>query len=268
MKALTKLSCLILCLALLLGSLTSCDTLKELVDKYGDNITLPSGGDEIDPNKYAASVRIVFATNDDKMKAAVDAMSSSSTILSDGFNLSVHTTANTGSASVENTYTYINGMIFHRLLIQSGEISVEKLERSAFDDSAAETLLNKAGAGASIDTSDFNTCDASEGDVVSSYICSDIKDDAKASLEGIITSRFAAIGADVKLEDVYFTLDTKNDVATSSVLSCSFKITMDGKIYEITMHTYTDYDYSADVQIDIPDNFGSYSDVSYEDIIG
>ena len=39
-------------------------------------------------------------------------------------------------------------------------------------------------------------------------------------------------------------------------------------VYEVTMRTYTDYNYEADVVITAPDNKDNYTVVSYKDIIG
>ena len=240
MRAFTKLSCLIICLALLFGTLTSCDVINGLLNNQGA---------KADPDKYTASVRIAFATNDDKMKAAVDAMSSSAVIMSDGSNLYVNTIAQTGGASVENTYTLVDGMLFHSLSISSGEITAMQKERSFADEFALEDILNKAGAAAGIDSSDFETVDSyTEGGLdVSS--CSGATDEIKNDIEKLLSPRFAALGAEVKVEDVYLTLEKNGELIVSSVLSVSFKINMDGKVYEITMRTYTDYDYTAEVEI-------------------
>lgn len=259
MRAFTKLSCLIICLALLFGTLTSCDVINGLLNNQGA---------KADPDKYTASVRIAFATNDDKMKAAVDAMSSSAVIMSDGSNLYVNTIAQTGGASVENTYTLVDGMLFHSLSISSGEITAMQKERSFADEFAIEDILNKSGAASGIDSSDFETVESYTEGGLDVSACSGATNEIKNDIEKLLSPRFAALGAEVKVEDVYLTLEMDGELIVSSVLSVSFKINMDGKVYEITMRTYTDYDYTAEVEISTPDDFGSYEDVSYGDIIG
>ena len=52
-----------------------------------------------------------------------------------------------------------------------------------------------------------------------------------------------------------------------SALSVSFEININGKVYEVTMHVYTDYDYSADVSITLPTDSEGYETVSYDKII-
>ena len=91
MSTFKRLVCLLICIILTFGCLSSCN---ETDDPTGDGGTGGDGGEiQLDPRKYEAGVRVVFATNDDKMKDAVDNMSSSSVILADGDNLCVSTSA-------------------------------------------------------------------------------------------------------------------------------------------------------------------------------
>ena len=122
--------------------------------------------------------------------------------------------------------------------------SPKEKERSFADELAIEDILNKAGAASGIDSSDFETVESyTEGGLdVSS--CSGATNEIKNDIEKLLSPRFAALGAEVKVEDVYLTLEMNGELTVSSVLSVSFKINMDGKVYEITMRTYTDYDYT------------------------
>lgn len=255
MSRLNKLVCLICCLAIALGCLASCDIIDGL------------GNAEINPNKYEASVRIVFATDDDKMKDAVDSLSSSSVILSDGENVSVLTTAGSDDARVTDSYRLFDGTLYHSLEIVYGDYSAESLEKAELNEIDKALLLNNVGPSADVDVTDFNTVEENGADGIYTYTCTDITDEARASLLEILASDFDSIGAEVRLTDVTYVLDTKNDIEIGSTLSCSLEITVDGATYLVTMRTYTEYDYSARVNITAPENADDYTSVSYEEII-
>ncbi len=255
MSRINKLICLLVCLAISLGCFASCDILEAL------------GSAEINPNKYEAKVRIVFATNDDKMKPAVDAMNSSSVIRADGENIVVITEASGKDTSLTDTYSLYEGTLYHWLLIASDIYSAETKEKAELDEIDKALLLNNVGPCANVDVSDFNSCEESGADGLYTYTCTEITDEGKESLLEILTPKFDTIGATVRIVDVSYILETKNDIELSSTLSCSFEITLGGEAYEITMRTYTDYDYTAKVNIEAPADAEGYTEVSYEEII-
>ena len=251
MRASKKIGCLIICLAMLFTCLTSCDII----------------GGKIDPDKYQANVRIAFATNDDNMKGTIDAMSSSSVIMADGDNISLHTTANSGDTSVNNSYVLLDGVLYHHLLIISGDYSAESTKKANVDEESKDDIISKAGTGADIGLIDFETSEMYIDGGLDVYSCSDITSEAKDSLENILTSDFSTLGATVSIKEAYYTLEMKDGVEMGSALSVSFEININGKVYEVTMHVYTDYDYSADVSITLPTDSEGYETVSYDKII-
>jgi len=265
MSTFKRLVCLLICIILTFGCLASCN---ETDDPTGDGGTGGDGGEiQLDPRKYEAGVRVVFATNDDKMKDAVDNMSSSSVILADGDNLCVSTSAKTDSTSLDEKYTLIDGTLYHFISIASGEYTIQLKEKAEFTEVDRIVVLADAGTGAHIGISDFATCDTKGADGKYTYTCSDIKDDAKKSLEGILSDSFSSLDATVSISSVSFILEADGDFELNSVLSCNLQISMDGQIYEVTMRTYTDYDYEAEVNIEAPADADAYKDVPYEEII-
>lgn len=257
MSNLRKLTALLICVVLVVSTLVSCDVLDNL------------GGDKIDTSKYAAKVRIVFASNDDKISPVLDIMNSQSNIEVDGDNIYVKTVAKTNSISILNSYTLIGDSIYHLTTVDNGVQSASIREKATFTETDRFLLISEVGAGSSIDAEDFEVSDKiGEVDGVKSYNCRNISSDAKLSLEKTLAERFAMIGATVSVKGVTLSLDKKGSVVMNSVLSCDLEITLDGTVYEVTVRTYTDYSYGADVKIEAPADVADYTDVSYEDIIG
>ncbi len=253
-----KLFALLLCLTLLCGSLASCDILDRL-----------QGGSKRDADKYKAEVRVVFATNDEKMSDAVNAMSSSATIKADGENMSVLTTAQSGDTTLTETYTVLDGMLYHFLSVQSGAYYADKREKAELSDTDTYMLLSEIGIGADIDITDFETSRESEGaDGKKTYNCSDITDQAREGLHASLSDDFAPLAATVNIKDVTFILETEGELEMKTTLSCDLEIIMNGESYEITMRTYTTYDYDVRPEISAPSDADAYKEVYYKDILG
>ena len=116
MISLRKALALIICLTLVCGCLASC----EILDALGSGSQT-----KVDPDKYEATVRIVFASNDSKMKAALSAVSSTSTVRSSGSSLEVYTEGKGSDISVTDSYILTGGMLY--LPVDSGVFTARYL---------------------------------------------------------------------------------------------------------------------------------------------
>lgn len=255
MISLRKALALIICLTLVCGCLASC----EILDALGSGSQT-----KVDPDKYEATVRIVFASNDSKMKAALSAVSSTSTVRSSGSSLEVYTEGKGSDISVTDSYILTGGMLYHTLIAQSHGYSVIQRKAATFNETEEYLLLALLGPGAGIDKDDFNNViDGSLG-----YTCENITDEAREGLEKTLADKLAVIGATVMVDEVTLLLNIENGLTTSSTLSSNLVITLDGEEYEVTMRTYTDYDYKADVpHMMAPSDASEYEVVSYEEIM-
>ena len=250
----TKIIALALSLFTVLSMLASCGFIN-------------NGGTR-DADSYTANVQIKFATNDDKMKSAIDSMNAFGVVLYDKGNINVSTTSASGDNQVENEYTYIGGILYHDYSVKVGDYSVSESKKALMDDLAREELVAKIGAGAGIGAEDFQNKTEEKLGKVTVYTCTDITDEAKATLDSVMSKRFASIGATVYLESADYIEEQIGGLVDNSVLTCSYVISLNGKSYEVTMRLYTTYDYDTPVEIVRPDNSESYQVVSGDEIIG
>lgn len=264
MNSLRKLIALIICVVMLCSCLVACDEI------LGNNHGNGQGGDvELQSDNYVASIRIKYATNDDKMKSAVDAMGTPDTTLTVvGDNLKLESKATLNSISVDNEYVYVDGVLYYANTLKVADNSITSLKKAEIDETKINSLISKAGAGANIGIGDFISHKMSTSGDVTTFTCTEMDEEAKASLADIFASKFDGLGANVRLEDVSYILEVKNDRNQSSTLSCNFVIDMDGESYEITMHLYCDYDYDAEISITAPDNADAYTDATVDEILG
>lgn len=263
MSALKKLIALIVCIAMLCICLVSCDQI--LGNNQGNN----QGGDvELQSDNYVESIRIKYATNDDKMKAAIDALGTPETTLTVmGDDLKLVSNATVGNISVSNEYIYIGGTLYHSTTAQITDANVSSFEKAAMDLTQRDQLVSKAGAGASIGISDFLDQQMSKSGNLTIYTCDGITDEARDSLQAIVASKFDGLGANVRLDSASYILEVKDGRNNASTLSCNFVIDMNGESYEITMHLQCEFNYDAEVSITAPDDTDKYTDTSVDEIL-
>ena len=256
MNAVKKTLVLLLTVMLLASALVSCDMIN------------PDAGEQpepIDTSSYTASVEIKFATDDDKMKSAVNAMNASSVIKVCGEDISVSTTTTSGTTTVSEEYTIISDMLYYGLSVSIGDFSSDEYKRAPFGESSRLELVSAVGGGAHIDNDDFNNVSVTPTAKGKTYTCSGIAKDAKNYLEGLMNEKFGGI-ATAKIADAYLDLETEGTAPKSSVLSCDYVITMGDAEYTVTMRIYTNYDYECETVVSIDDP-GKYLPVSIEEII-
>ena len=299
MRSLNKLLALLLALTLSLFCLSACDQLdiEGIIGgavgegNGGENEQTPddenntggengenegnTGGDnnsegEIDDGKYLMNVEIRFATGDDKMKPAIDALDSSSSVITvDGENIKIETLTALDSSSIKDSYVFVDGVLYRETVVSALGLTAAEYKKADAPDPTRDKLYSDIGTAAQISISDFLTRDMSKTANGYYYSCSDISDSAKESLVNIFGSKFSGVNeASVTLEGAEYILETEGDRNTLSTLSCHFVMAMNGDSYEITMHILSEYDYYSGAVVTHPEDFDKYTEVDYSDVIG
>ena len=234
-----------------------------------------TGGDdnlesEIDDGKYLMNVEISFATGDDKMKPAIDALDSSSSVITvDGENIKIETLTALDSSSVKDSYVFVDGVLYRETVVSALGLTAAEYKKADARDLTRDKLYSDVGTAAQIGISDFLTRDMSKTANGYYFSCSNISDSSKDSLVNIFASRFSGVNeAAVILEGAEYTLETEGDRNTISTLSCHFVITMNGESYEITMHILSEYDYSSGAAVTHPEDSDKYTEADYSGVIG
>ena len=259
MKNTIRIISLLLALLLCIGCFAAC---KPDPDNGNNSV------DEIpQSDNYVANVQVKFATNDNKMKAAVDAMASNATINVWGDNFNVYTTSKVNDNTATNSYTLVDGMLYYSSSLSLGEHTVSENKKAEFTAADREQVISNLASTAKIDIGDFYVVDMTQNGNKSTYVCSDAFDEAKADVAAIVADRFAAIGATVAVGGIEYHLETEGERNLSSILSCDYIITLGGVDYEITMRLYTTYNYDTPTEVSAPENADSYVSVPYGEIV-
>ena len=256
MKFVNKFIALLVLMTVICGCFASCELLN------------PDGGDvdNLQSDRYVANIKIKYATNDDKMKAAINSIGTPTATLSvNGDDIMLVTNAALNNVSVSDEYIYIGGILYHSNILTLGENSHASLKCAAMDSEKRDSLISKAGPGASIGLGDFLLQEKNTSGNLETYSCSEMTDESKASLCGILSDNFKGLNAIVRVGDVSYQLDVIDGRNSSSVLSCDLVITMDGVDYEVTMRLYYEYDYNTEFTIAAPQ--GTYTEASLDEVM-
>ena len=277
MSIMNKLLALLTCLVIICGCLISCGGNNPPVeenpgnnDNAGDNIDDSENKeeDEIPSNKYVATVKTVYATNDRKMKDAVDAIGTPITTISvDGDKIMIKSNVELDDMYSSSEYICVDDTLYYSTTVGIGEIFASDYKKASVTDNSKNQILNKIGAGASIGTDDFADVETDTYGKISAYTCTGINAEAKDSLLTIFAAKFALLNATVEIESATYYLETVDGRIDNSILSCDFVITMDGQTYSLTSHIYYTYDYEAEVEISVPADTSIYKETSLDEII-
>ena len=236
----------------------------------GENNNQGGGDEELNfpTDKYVATVTVEFESDDLKMKDAIAAMGETSYVVTaDGANLKIETSSEFGSLSIDEAYTYVDGVLYRTMTLNVDGKDASSYEKAPMDEGSRDNLLNKIGPGASIGKSDFLKFDMSKEGNYKTYTCSKMNSESSDSLCNIFASKFEGTGATVKLDEANYTLVLLGEANDSYTLVCKFTVTMDGADYSVTMNMSCDYEYKT-VSVAAPDEADKYVDVTLGDIIG
>ena len=262
MSMIRKITALLLFVMMICGCLASCVGPDDKGQGTPDE-ALPS-------DKYTANLRVVYATDDAKMKDAVSAIGTPTvTLRVDGEDVQILTKAEYDNLSVSAEYILIDGVLYSSNTLRIGDKTVSEHQRAAISEEGRSSLISKAGPGADIGIGDFLSLSKIGSGLNYSYTCEDMTDESRESLRGIVAKSFEGFGAVVTLESAAYQLEVKDGRDHSSVLSCNFTVNMDGVDYSLTMHLYADYDYDSEFTISVPQGADDiFTEVSADSILG
>ena len=223
-------------------------------------------------DSYKANVVVSFSSTDEAFAAAIAELGSTTyTLYSLDNDLKIESAIAMDGISINRTYTLLDGKIYNTTDVTAGDKTASEREKADFTSIDRADLIVSVGAGAVLDKADFTTVtmvDENKKQKTESYVCSDIKEESKASVISVFEKKFASLDAEVALEDTQYYVEYKNDVITSYILNVSFAVTMGGTTYNVNMSVECEYDYDAKFEIDLPKGADSYTEVRYEDIFG
>lgn len=262
MSMIRKITALLLLVMMICGCLASCVGPDDKGQGTPDE-ALPS-------DKYTANLRVVYATDDAKMKDAVSAIGTPTvTLRVDGDDVQINTNARYDGISVSREYILVGGVLYSSSSLTLGDKTVSEQKRAAMSEAEKSSLLDKAGPGANVGLGDFLSQSRIGSDLNCSYTCEDMTDESRDSLRDIVAKSFEGFGAVVTLESATYQLEVKDGRNHSSILSCNFTVNMDGMDYSLTMHLYADYDYDSEFTISVPQGAEDiYTEVSLHDVLG
>ena len=125
----------------------------------------------------------------------------------------------------------------------------------------------KLGSAAILNTSDFATIHIEKGDSSTSVLCTSINADSLEALENSLTKSLVVLGAESKVTDVSLSATLVDGKYKQTTLAATLEITLGDASYTITLTEITDYTYSDNVAVSLPENPDDYTIVGYDEIV-
>lgn len=223
-------------------------------------------------DNYKATVVVSFSSTDEALAEAIAKLGSTTyTVYSLDDDLKIESAIAMDGISINRVYTLSDGKIYNTTDVTAGGKTASEREKADFTPIDRADLIVSVGAGAVLDKDDFGTVtllDENKKQKTESYVCSEIKEESRASVLSIFEKKFASLDAKVSLDGVQYYVEYKNEKIASYILNASLAVTMDGVTYNVNMSVESEYDYDAKFEIGLPEGADSYTVVRYEDIFG
>ena len=219
-------------------------------------------------NSYTARVSIIYASENEEMAAAIEALNTSSiTIKKNKDAKELTLTTEVGGFTMTKSYVTSGTVLYHTSIATLGEATVTVKEKATVTAVEALFLRMKLGSAAILNTSDFSVINITKGTAATTVSCSSINADSLEALEGSLTKSLNAIGAESEVTAVNLSATVKDGRYVQSTLTATLEITLGEASYTITLTEITDYTYSDNVVITLPENPDEYTTVSYDEIV-
>lgn len=264
MNSKRKILALLLALTLAASFLTACD----FGGKVDPSEIIGVAEGKLDGSVYTVNVSTVFATEDDDVKNAVASLEPTEiTYTVNGESFMVAMSSVVGGFNIDKSYTVVDNTLYHKSSASLGEQTVTVKEKASIGNPERAMLISKAGVGASIEYNDFENAKAEKTENGYTITCTDIKDDAFAGLTTILSANFKGTNATVNVSDVGYSIEIINGAFSKTTLTCSYKVTLNGTEYDLSMTVSSVYDFMNAPAIKIPTDADSYASTTYDKII-
>lgn len=259
-----KILSLILLASLLLSLFSSCSrTPESLIEKAEKKLKKGS---------YEIEVSVDYTVADEEIALIFEQLESSETkilVEKDGVAIEKALVIDYGEVKSEfiNTYVIVGGRVFLDMSYKSNGAVNSTKSSAALTDAEREDIVNRAKLIGNIGINSFNEVKCERLDGEYRIICTEVKEDSRARLEGILISELEGAVETVGIRSSCLTIVIDRSRYDSVTLECEYEITLSGKTYSLRAEYELEYDFDEWVDITIPENYASYSEVDLNAIL-
>jgi hypothetical protein len=237
----------LLVLVLFASSLASCQKKTE------SNVnTIENADKALENTAYSMDVSLEYSSEDAKMIEAIESFSMPTMkILVDGDKFQGKMDLVLDGVNNYITYTYVDGVLYTEWREYDKTVQNSK----ELGDTDKTALTESYGAGASINSDDFEKVTVNKTDTSSVITCETIKDDALMALVNSLNSEFRSLNfnGSAALKNAKLVIEIQDGKYSSTTLTCLYYITTALDTYTIEMTYSCNFGYDVEFEITAPD---------------
>ena len=175
----------------------------------------------------------------------------------------------TDTVIFNTVYTVSGNLIFCHNTISINDVPSRNSEsRAKINDEQKQTFLKKLTVMGIVSVEDFSdvTREKNDGKTVEIYKSPNI--DGTIALKEMMLSLLENACDNLSLGNVTFTVETEDGKYLSATLMCDYDVTIAELTCPVRTTVSLDFDYAAEFNIDVPENFLNYPLVNVEKITG
>ena len=262
-----RIIALLLSVVLILSSLTSCSkTAEEIID--GAETALGK-------KPYTVEVEVDYRCNDLDASGIFEQIERTDTVIYvDGSYVKaakdMSISYDDGDYRFVDIYTVIDGVAYYEMDYDVAGIPHRSKSKAVITDEQTYALFSGIAMIGDVSVSDFDDVTAVSHGRDSVITCQVASESAIIAMERIMASQLELDSESknsVKATKIEMTVETDGGRYDSITVKCDYRVTLDGKAYDVSMSVELEFNYDDYFEINRPSDLGEYNDVGIENIL-
>ena len=255
MKKVTRLTSLILVIAILACCFSSCD----LILGKDPTATVEAADLALLSAPYTVEMAVQLISEDAAMSDAIaDLITPVIIVEVDGENVRATMNMNLDGNNAKSVYTLHDGTIYAYTYEQTKNSEKIVKEKWSGVSGIKDEISDMLGSGANIRFDDFKEAKERGAGGESIITCTDIKDEALYGVANLMQDKLSSLGAMVGVKDASLIITVADGKYQATVFSCTYIITTPEAVYTVSMNFAARFDYSKAVNVTAPSDAGEY----------
>lgn len=214
---------------------------------------------------YTVTMSMDFECDNAQLNAIFDAMTMEFPITVDGDNMQM----NMSMDIMEGVSASVSMTVVDKVLYSNTSVAGQTMKMKAtLSEDDYKEFIKENGAEMPIDSANFETLTLETVDGKQVVTCSGITSEGTEALNKLLADSLSGMGADASIGDLSYVLTIADGKYESMALTVSYSITVAGQTYTVSMTMNAKYSYAEVAPITAPADADTYSEVSFDQIMG
>lgn len=248
---------ILLLLTLCLSVFASCDTLTATT-------AIAKAEKALEDTPYTITMSMDFACEDATLNQVFDALSMAVPVTVDGENLHMDMSTEFMGISAGVTMTVVDKVLYSNTTILDQNIKV----KATLSDEDYQKFMQENNSDMPVSADNFETLTLETKDGKQIITCAGITTEGLTAMNELLSESLTAMGAEAAVGDITMTATIADGRYESMSLTASYTVTAAGETHTVSLTMNAVYSYEDVQPITAPADADSYTDVSFDEIVG